>query len=120
MNKANIKIPSCIDCKNDSNIFCTLSRDEKDELGSNKVNNFYKKGQTIFYEGNQSHGLFCVYSGKIKLSRANRAINEFINECFTTTGEYKERSFDKNPSKWNCGFCVYRDDNELCGAGMHL
>ena len=59
-------------------------------------------------------------AGKIKLSRANRAINGFINECFTTTGEYKERSFDKNPSKWNCGFCPFKEDAELCGAGMHL
>ena len=59
-------------------------------------------------------------AGKIKLSRANRAINEFVNECFTTTGEYKERSFDKRPSKWNCSFCVYRDDDELCGAGKHV
>ena len=59
-------------------------------------------------------------AGKIKLSRANKAINEFINECFTTTGEYKERSFDKNPSKYNCGFCVYKDDTELCGAGAYV
>ena len=59
-------------------------------------------------------------AGKIKLSRANKAINEFISECFTTTGEYKERSFDKNPSKYNCGFCVYKDDTELCGAGAYV
>jgi len=78
LNKANIKIPSCVDCKNDSNIFCTLSRDEKDKLGANKVNNFYKKGQTIFYEGNQSHGLFCVYTGKIKLSKLSENGKEQI------------------------------------------
>ena len=59
-------------------------------------------------------------AGKIKLSRANRAINEFVNECFTTTGEYKERAFDKNPSKWNCGFCPFKTDVELCGAGAYL
>ena len=59
-------------------------------------------------------------AGKIKLSRANRAINEFVNECFTTTGDYKERLFDKNPSKWNCGFCPFKEDAELCGAGAYL
>jgi len=59
-------------------------------------------------------------AGKIKLSRANRAINEFVNECFNTTGGYKERTFDKNPSKWNCGFCPYKEDAELCGAGAFL
>ena len=59
-------------------------------------------------------------AGKIKLSRSHKAINEFINECFTTTGDYKERSFDKNPSKWNCGFCPFKNDAELCGAGAYL
>ena len=59
-------------------------------------------------------------AGKIKLSRANRTINEFVNECFTTTGDYKERLFDKNPSKWNCGFCPFKEDAELCGAGAYL
>jgi len=59
-------------------------------------------------------------AGKIKLSRANRAINEFINECFTTTGDYKERAFDKRPSKWNCSFCAFSQDDELCGAGAYL
>ena len=78
MSKTNINIPSCIDCKNESNIFCSLSRDEKDNLGENKVNNFYKKGQTIFYEGNQSHGLFCVYTGKIKLSKLSENGKEQI------------------------------------------
>jgi len=78
MSKSNIKIPSCIDCENKSNIFCSLSRDEKDDLGTNKVNNFYKKGQTIFYEGNQSHGLFCVYTGKIKLSKLSENGKEQI------------------------------------------
>jgi len=78
VSKTNIKIPSCIDCKNESNIFCALSRDEKDDLGKNKVNNFYKKGQTIFYEGNQSHGLFCVYTGKIKLSKLSENGKEQI------------------------------------------
>ena len=78
MNKVNIKIPSCVDCKNESNIFCTLSHDEKEKLGSNKVNTFYKKGQTVFYEGNQPRGLFCIYSGKIKLSKASENGKEQI------------------------------------------
>lgn len=56
-------------------------------------------------------------SGKIKLKRANTAIQSFINECFTVEGKYKEQSFDKNPSKWNCGFCPFKEDKELCGAG---
>lgn len=59
-------------------------------------------------------------AGKIKIARATKAINEFINECFNVKGDIKERSYDKNPSKWNCGFCPYKEDKELCGAGAFL
>ena len=59
-------------------------------------------------------------SGRNSLNAATTAIQSFINECFTVEGKFKERSFDKNPSKWNCGFCPYKDDKELCGAGAFL
>jgi CRP/FNR family transcriptional regulator len=69
MSNSNTHIPSCNECNNDSKLFCNLSQKEKEELSSGKGNNFYKKGQSIFYEGNQSHGLFCIYKGKVKLSK---------------------------------------------------
>jgi len=69
MSKPTTIIPSCSECGNKSSIFCALSKDEKDELSTNKGSNYYKKGQAIFYEGNQSHGLYCVYKGKVKLSK---------------------------------------------------
>jgi len=69
MSRASSEIPSCADCTNDSKIFCALSRDEKGELSHNKGSNFYKKGQAIFYEGNHSHGLYCIFTGKVKLSK---------------------------------------------------
>ena len=27
----------------------------------------------------------------------------------------KERDYPKSPSKWNCNFCPYKEDRELCG-----
>ena len=69
MNRTATKIPSCENCDNDNKIFCSLSKFEKEELSDNKGSNFYKKGQAIFYEGNQSHGLYCIYKGKVKLSK---------------------------------------------------
>jgi len=59
-------------------------------------------------------------AGRIKLSRAKTAIQKFINECFAVKGDILERPYDKNPSKWNCGFCPYKDDEKLCGAGQFL
>ena len=63
---------------------------------------------------------FSPPSGKIKISRAKNAVNDFINECFNTNGEIKEADYPKSPSKWNCNFCPYADDKELCGAGAHF
>lgn len=60
--------PECTDC--DSRllgVFCNLDGAALEEFNSHKTDNFYKKGQVIFYEDNDAFGLYCVYSGKIKL-----------------------------------------------------
>jgi len=63
---------------------------------------------------------FTPPSGKIKLGRAKSAINNFINECFDSSGKIKEKDYPKSPSKWNCTFCPYGEDEELCGAKQHF
>jgi hypothetical protein len=63
---------------------------------------------------------FTPPSGKIKLGRAKKAINDFINECFNSNGDIKELEYPKSPSKWNCNFCPYKNDKELCEAGSHF
>ena len=63
---------------------------------------------------------FSPPSGKIKLGRANKAVQEFINECFNTNGDPKDIDYPKSPSKWNCGFCPFKEDKENCGAGLTL
>jgi len=47
-------------------------------------------------------------SGKIKISRAEKAMNEFIENVFTKDANFKEVTLTPNPSKWNCGFCPYK------------
>ncbi len=69
MKKQISDIPTCVQCTNKSSIFCALSSNEKSELGENKGGNFYKKGQVVFYEGNHSSGLYCVFKGKVKLTK---------------------------------------------------
>jgi hypothetical protein len=59
---------------------------------------------------------FAPPSGKIKINRAKNAINDFITECFSSSGNIKEIDYPKSPSKWNCTFCPYGEDKELCGA----
>ena len=63
---------------------------------------------------------FAPPSGKIKLNRAKSAVNEFITECFSSSGKIREIDYPKSPSKWNCTFCPYGEDKELCGAGAHF
>ncbi|NOQ72845.1 MAG: cyclic nucleotide-binding domain-containing protein [Crocinitomix sp.] len=62
-------MPNCTECSVESKVFCSLSKEEKDMVSANKGNNFYKKGQVIFYEGNHSNGLYCIYKGKVKLTK---------------------------------------------------
>ena len=62
--------------------------------------------------------IFKPPSGKIKLNRANKAVQDFISECFVTSGEIKEIEYPKSPSKWNCNFCPFKEDKNLCGEGL--
>tara|TARA_R110000803_G_scaffold45587_3_gene95993 strand:+ start:1584 stop:2567 length:984 start_codon:yes stop_codon:yes gene_type:complete len=63
---------------------------------------------------------FTPPSGKIKIGRAKKAVNDFINECFNASGKIKETDYPKQPSAWNCRFCPFGNDKELCGAGEHF
>lgn len=47
-----------------------MHRLQLEDLSRHKVTNTYKKGQTIFFQGNPSFGLYCVNKGKIKLLQA--------------------------------------------------
>ena len=62
---------------------------------------------------------FVPASGKVKLGKATRALNEFLEECFIGNS-YTEKEMDTNPSKFNCGFCPFKDDKKLCGLGINL
>jgi CRP-like cAMP-binding protein len=63
--------PSCETCKSRfDSVFCMLDEEELGTLSNSKHCNYYLRGQTIFNEGNQPMGLFCISSGKVKLSQA--------------------------------------------------
>lgn len=79
-------IPTCSLCNISGQFFCGLSPEEKEVLSEKKGENFYKKGQVIFYEGNHSVGLFCVYNGKVKLSKLGKDGKEQIVR-FSKTGD---------------------------------
>ncbi len=65
-------IPSCSNCNNKisgTSIFCSLDKLEIDNMSLGKRSMLFKKGQVIFSEGNQPHGVYCIYSGKVKIHK---------------------------------------------------
>lgn len=60
--------PSCTDCISCKySLFGDLPKNELQEFSKTKVFHFYKKGQLIFHEGNYPAGLYCIFSGKVKV-----------------------------------------------------
>jgi len=51
-----------------SSVLGKAKKEYLDEINIQKVCNVYKKGQTIFHEGAHPFGVYCVNSGKVKLS----------------------------------------------------
>lgn len=61
---------NCDSCQSKGKgIFCQLEELALSKVSENKVMNTYKKGHTIFFQGNPPFGLYCVNQGKIKISK---------------------------------------------------
>ncbi len=70
MNKS-IK-PECQTCSSRVlGVLCHMENESLEECNQHKTTNYYKKGQVIFYEGNQAYGLYCIFSGRVKLVKSS-------------------------------------------------
>lgn len=73
------KSKSCASCPSIAKgIFCSLEQAALTEVGQHKVTNVYKKGQTLFVQGNHPFGLFCISSGNIKVTKVGADGKESI------------------------------------------
>lgn len=59
-------------------IFCVLESQDLTDVNQHKVMNSYKKGQTIFFQGNPPFGLYCISTGKIKVTKIGNDGKESI------------------------------------------
>ncbi|MAZ47246.1 MAG: transcriptional regulator [Halobacteriovoraceae bacterium] len=59
-------------------IFCELESLALKNVSENKVVNKYKKGQTLFVQGNPPFGMYCVSTGNIKISQVGEDGKESI------------------------------------------
>ncbi|MBI2335961.1 MAG: Crp/Fnr family transcriptional regulator [Deltaproteobacteria bacterium] len=58
----------CVSCSSRVlGVLCNLEQPALEECNQHKTTNEYKKGQVIFYEGNQAYGLYCIFTGRVKL-----------------------------------------------------
>jgi CRP/FNR family transcriptional regulator, polysaccharide utilization system transcription regulator len=71
MGTSSIQQLSCQHCKaRFGSIFCKAEGEQLATLNAARVCSLYKKGQVIFQEGAYSFGIYCINSGKIKLSHS--------------------------------------------------
>jgi len=74
-------LTNCKDCEHKiagKSIFCCLGLEELGIISDNKRNMSFKKGQTIFSEGNQPHGIYCINKGKVKIHKLGEEGKEQI------------------------------------------
>jgi CRP-like cAMP-binding protein len=105
--------PECASCtcKKDS-LFEGCAAEELEELSANKSCNIYKKGQVLFHEGNKPHGVFCVYDGKIKVSKADSEGKEQIIRLAKSGDLLGYRSLIEG-TKYSAS-AVALDDSKVC------
>jgi hypothetical protein len=61
--------------------------------------------------------IFSPASGKIKLSKATKAVTDFIEEAFNENGKHKDNHYAVNPSRDNCLYCPF-NKKEFCDKGV--
>lgn len=77
-------------------IFCQLEHEELSEVNNHKVVNLYKKGQVIFHQGNPPFGLYCISTGKIKVTKVGNDGKESIVRLATGGDVLGHRSLFSN------------------------
>lgn len=106
-------IPVCTTCEfKNSSLFKNCVFQELESLTENKCFNTYKKGQVIFHEGNRPFGLFCVFNGKVKVSRLGSDGKEQIIRLAKSGDTLGYRSLIEN-SKYTAS-AIALDDTEAC------
>lgn len=103
----------CSHCPSkDSGIFCGLKDAELKELSGHKIENTYKKGQTLFMEGNPTYGIFCISKGNIKISKTGENGQEAIVRIATSGEVVGHRSLFTE--EYYSATATVLEDSEIC------
>lgn len=103
----------CKDCEMvGKSIFCQLEKESLHEVSTHKHISFHKKGEVLFAEGSQPEGLYCVHSGKVKLSSLSEQGKNSILSIVAGGGLIGHKSlFTNNPYP---ATATMLEDGEVC------
>lgn len=76
MTSDNLKCEACPSLG--KGIFCDLEHSDLADLSEHKISNTYKKGQTLFVEGNPTFGIYCINKGNVKVTQLSSDGKESI------------------------------------------
>jgi CRP/FNR family transcriptional regulator len=93
-------------------VFCDLASEELEALNNHKSCSQIKKGQVIFNEGFHPHGIYCVNSGKIKVSQMGDAGREHIVRL-AKDGDILGYRAVLSGDKYSCS-AIALDDCNIC------
>lgn len=75
---------ACENCPSKGDgIFCALEGADLHDVSTHKVTNLYKKGQTLFVQGNHPFGIYCISTGNIKVTKVGPDGKESIVRIVT-------------------------------------
>lgn len=60
---------------------------------------------------------FVPASGKSKITKSMKMIEDFIEQCFDEQG-MKNQQYEAKPSKYGCLYCPFKNNKELCDKGI--
>jgi len=52
---------------------------------------------------------FSPTAGKIKVGQAVSLMNNFVSTAIDSKGQYIDKEYPTNPSKWGCNFCAFKE-----------
>ncbi|MDT8413523.1 MAG: Crp/Fnr family transcriptional regulator [Vicingaceae bacterium] len=110
-----VNIPLCTDCdhkKSGISIFCNLNLREIKDVSEHKRNLIFKKGQLVFSEGNQPHGIFCIYKGKVKIHKMGDEGKDQIVRLAKASNIIGYRSIFNNNTYYASATAI--EDTEVC------
>lgn len=71
--------PQCSSCIcREQTLFAVCGIEDLEKVSTDKDSTIYKKGQILYLEGSKPFGVFCIYSGKVKIIKTNKEGKERI------------------------------------------